>query len=220
MAWFVIREIGTLRVLDVYPDSDYTQAEIDALAVAGKTTRRTITDQQFAQYADTPNAALGLALSNAGVFTAYQPTSAVTRAQRRTLCHERIVEGMDLPSLATGKERAAVEVYHDFLRQCYAAATVDANMDNQGRFDAVEDALKGGSFPGGLDAWFDNLVISDSLRTGWVTALGTGEGDTLATNLQTIAAGGTATATAATLPASWNAGETYEPIRARIALRG
>ena len=163
------------------------------------------------------NNLVGMAIDSSNVVSEYTPSTTSLRVLRRARLHTLIVDAMDaMPPLTAAKEDDPVTDMHRFLRMAYAAASDDANIDDDTKYAALEDALKGGNYTGGMPNWFDHLVITPTLRSHWNTAMT----NPVATVMLTIQSNGNSQTTTAALPASWESGTTYEPIRARIALRG
>lgn len=161
------------------------------------------------------NELVGMAIDASNVVTAYTPSTTSLRTLRRTRLYGLIVDAMDaMPALTAAKEDDPVTDMHRFLRMAYAAASDDANIDDDTKYAAIEDALKGGAYSGGMPNWFDHLVITPALRSHWNTAM-----TAPATVMLTIQSNGNSQTTTAALPSGWETGTTYEPIRARIALR-
>ena len=143
--------------------------------------------------------------------TAYTPTGADLRLLRRNRIDGLVREAMlSIPPVASGKETAANSAIHRFLRMIVSASRVDANMDDNTRFNHVEDAAKGGSLTGGMRAFFKALSVgTTSYTNGWTAAMA----DTV-TELVTVDSSGNHTGTTATLPTNWHTAVDYDPIQA------
>ena len=159
------------------------------------------------------NDLVGRHVDTSGAVTTYTSPAGELRTINRGVINGLIRVGLSaIPPVAAGKDDLANGLIHKYLRACYAASQVDANMDDATRFNWVEDAAKGGSLEGGIRAFFKSLAIADpasSLVTGWQTALG----DTI-TTLVTVSTLGQNLATTATLPSEWATSRSYEPANA------
>ena len=159
------------------------------------------------------NDLVGRHVDASGFVSTFTESVANQRSIRRGRINALIREGLTaIPPVAAGKDDAANSTIHKYLRMCYAASQVDANVEDETRFGWIEDAAKGGSLTGGIRAFFKALAIaepSSAYVTGWTTALA----DSI-TEVVTVDSSGNHTGTTASLPSGWATSRSYEPANA------
>ena len=206
MALHVVVQTSDRRVVAAFTQS----ADAATYNTASGAGHATVAVSDAQQGDDDVNSILGKTVSATGVVAAYSRTGNVRRLYRRAQCYDLIAEALNAaPAIAVKEDEAASTVMHKYLRACFAAASLDTNMDNATRFGEVEEMAKGGALEGGMPEFFRLIVVDEPTRTAWATALL----DTVRVISVPDSSGGVVAKTAA-LQNDWHSNAAYHAIRA------
>ena len=201
MAITVVRQTQDNRVIAAFAEA----ADATTYATASGSGHDTVTLSDSQQGEESGASLMGKVVSNAGAVSDYNRTGATLRTYRRNRIYDLIEQGLDaVPSTSAEADSDANGIIHKYLRMCYAAAGVDANMNSQSRFNEVENAAKGGDLKSGIREFFRRVITTPATRSAWNTAL-----DNTASVLSSPDENGAVSAKTATLPSGWATNAQY-----------
>lgn len=195
MALQIVRETTGNRCVAAFTDED--EATEWTTALGSGYGRISVSDAQQGTY----NAAtiIGAVIANNGAVSAYAPSTAQRRVQRRNAIKQLVrvaYERFPLPLLGT-----PLDIMVRYLQVGWAAASVNANIDTLARYNEIEAMLKGGDYPGGIEGFAAAVMTTKAVEDAWATTAG------LPNSLRTVVqpdSDGAVDAKAATLPNNWH----------------
>lgn len=201
MALHVVRQTDDNRVIAAFAEA----ADATAYATASGAGHDTVSVSDAQQGSLNANSILGRVVATGGAVSDFAMSVAALRTYRRNQIYDLIEEGLAaVPSVSAEADSDANGIIHKMLRSVYAAASVDANIDDATKFGEIESAAKGGDLKSGIRELFRRVITESATRTAWNTALANA-----ATVLSSPDENGGVSAKTATLPSNWATDSQY-----------